>query len=239
MGRMSRLVVLNLADNKLKNLPFSLGFCVGLSKFGAGINIERNEITDQEMLRKFKVGPDHMFDYLEKRMIVTGVPELEQFDLPFGHAATVKAPKSEVVPKWGANRAEEMGIQFNKGGVTAPSPMTQLKKTEAPAATSPTATAPSSSGAPGLDEKVVMLKKWAHSTIQQELRFQLNKIQEKTDSTSDPQEVVKMAQIIKQLKPVRNEQVLLTCRLWTKLAKKFLLLRLPNQSEEQLPKWIK
>ena len=68
IGRMTRLVVLNVSDNKLNDLPDSIGMCAGLGKFGAGINLERNPITDDEMLRKYRIGPDHLIDYLEKRM---------------------------------------------------------------------------------------------------------------------------------------------------------------------------
>jgi Leucine-rich repeat (LRR) protein len=57
MGRMTRLCVLNIADNKLTDLPLSLGYCNGLSKFGAGINMERNPIQDTEMIRKYRIGP--------------------------------------------------------------------------------------------------------------------------------------------------------------------------------------
>lgn len=44
MGRMTRLCILNLSDNKLVDLPLSMGFCIGLAKFGAGINLDRLEI---------------------------------------------------------------------------------------------------------------------------------------------------------------------------------------------------
>jgi len=30
--------------------------------------MERNQIVDEELLRKYKIGPDHLVDYLEKRM---------------------------------------------------------------------------------------------------------------------------------------------------------------------------
>lgn len=69
MGRMTRLVLLNVSDNKLTDLPLTLGHCNGLAKFGAGINLERNPIQNQEMLRKYRIGPDHMYDFLEKRML--------------------------------------------------------------------------------------------------------------------------------------------------------------------------
>jgi Leucine-rich repeat (LRR) protein len=69
MGRMTRLVVLNLSDNNLKDLPLSMGYCIGLGKIGAGINIDRNPIKSSDMLKKWKIGTDHLCDYLEKRMV--------------------------------------------------------------------------------------------------------------------------------------------------------------------------
>ena len=69
MGRMTRLVVLNLSDNKLSDLPVSLGLCYGLAKLGAGIQVERNLIQDQTLLQKYKIGTDHLQDYLEKKMM--------------------------------------------------------------------------------------------------------------------------------------------------------------------------
>lgn len=30
--------------------------------------MERNQILDDELLRKYRIGPDHLVDYLEKRM---------------------------------------------------------------------------------------------------------------------------------------------------------------------------
>jgi len=167
IGRMTRLVTLNLSDNKLTDLPLSLGYCVGLSKIGAGINMERNNITDTEMLRKYKIGSDHMHDYLEKRMIVLGEPKLEEYELPFGVPTAVKQATTPVVAA--------------------------TKKVEPPKQQEP-------SKAP-LDEKIVVLKKWAHTTIQSELRPKLTQIQDRNDAAVDPQHVVALAQIIKNLKP--------------------------------------
>lgn len=68
---MTRLVVLNLSDNNLRDLPLSMGYCIGLGKIGAGINIDRNPIKSSDMLKKWKIGTDHLCDYLEKRMVST------------------------------------------------------------------------------------------------------------------------------------------------------------------------
>jgi hypothetical protein len=61
---MSRLVSLNLADNQLTDLPLSMGACVHMDS----CLLERNPIKDQELLRKYNIGTDHLNDYLAKRL---------------------------------------------------------------------------------------------------------------------------------------------------------------------------
>jgi len=70
IGRLTRLSKLDVSGNNLRDLPVSLGYCYGLGKLGAGLNIFNNPIENQEMLNKYKIGVDHLFDYLEKRMTV-------------------------------------------------------------------------------------------------------------------------------------------------------------------------
>jgi len=62
-GKMSRLVSLNLSDNKLQDLPISMGNCTHLDT----VLIERNPIRDQELLKKYEIGTDHLIDYLAKK----------------------------------------------------------------------------------------------------------------------------------------------------------------------------
>jgi Leucine-rich repeat (LRR) protein len=63
-GNMSRLVSLNLADNQLTDLPLSMGACVHMDS----CLLERNPIKDQELMRKYNIGTDHLNDYLAKRL---------------------------------------------------------------------------------------------------------------------------------------------------------------------------
>jgi len=168
MGRMTRLVTLNLSDNQLHDLPLSLGYCYGLAKFGAGINLERNPIEDQEMIKKFRIGPDHMVDFLEKRMQIKGVPKFTEMTVPYASVVTKK-------------------IEEKKNTTTTESPLLMPPVKQTPKVSLP--------------EKLIVLKKWAHTTIQQELRFQLNKLQEKAIAATDPQQIVSIAQLVKELKP--------------------------------------
>jgi len=60
---MSRLVSLNLSDNKITDLPLSMGNCTHLDT----VLLERNPIKDKELLRKYEIGTDHLIDYLSKK----------------------------------------------------------------------------------------------------------------------------------------------------------------------------
>jgi Leucine-rich repeat (LRR) protein len=62
-GKMSRLVSLNLSDNRLTELPISMGNCSHLDT----VLLERNPIRDQELLKKYAIGTDHLLDYLGKK----------------------------------------------------------------------------------------------------------------------------------------------------------------------------
>jgi len=77
VGRMTRLTVLNLMFNQLKDLPITIGFCVGLAKLGSGITIANNPIENPDMWKKYQIGTDHLFDYLEKRLTLFGENNIE------------------------------------------------------------------------------------------------------------------------------------------------------------------
>ena len=68
IGRLTRLSKLNLSDNLLTDLPTSLSLCVGLAKIGA-VQLDRNKITNEELLHRNKIGADHLIYYLSKRAI--------------------------------------------------------------------------------------------------------------------------------------------------------------------------
>eukprot|EP01119_Soliformovum_irregulare_P024172 TRINITY_DN8602_c0_g1_i4.p1 TRINITY_DN8602_c0_g1~~TRINITY_DN8602_c0_g1_i4.p1 ORF type:complete len:524 (+),score=192.07 TRINITY_DN8602_c0_g1_i4:1296-2867(+) len=134
LGRMTRLTRLNLADNKLSDLPMSLGHCIALGKLGSGINITRNPIESSEMMAKFEIGPDHLLDFLEKRM------SLNSYQLP-------PAPK---LP------------DLNAPKVTAPSPAEKIAEAEKRAELAKKVTALSSWGdtcASNLKSDVINLKR--------------------------------------------------------------------------------
>eukprot|EP01116_Phalansterium_solitarium_P002113 TRINITY_DN11963_c0_g1_i1.p1 TRINITY_DN11963_c0_g1~~TRINITY_DN11963_c0_g1_i1.p1 ORF type:complete len:355 (-),score=124.12 TRINITY_DN11963_c0_g1_i1:29-1093(-) len=82
IGHLSRLVVLNLSDNLLTDLPVSIGLCQGLGQIGSGINLDRNPIQDSSMLKKWKIGTDHLLDYLEKRAHVNSFTAAKLPPLP-------------------------------------------------------------------------------------------------------------------------------------------------------------
>eukprot|EP01124_Arcella_intermedia_P035950 TRINITY_DN9302_c0_g1_i1.p1 TRINITY_DN9302_c0_g1~~TRINITY_DN9302_c0_g1_i1.p1 ORF type:complete len:587 (+),score=141.25 TRINITY_DN9302_c0_g1_i1:32-1792(+) len=63
-GKMSRIVSLNLCDNKLQELPVSMGACTHMDT----CILDRNPITDQDLLKKYTIGTDHLIDYLQKKL---------------------------------------------------------------------------------------------------------------------------------------------------------------------------
>jgi hypothetical protein len=65
---MTRLSVLNVSENRLRDLPVSLGYCEGLGNRSGGVFIDGNPINNQDMLKKAQWGRDHLADYLEKRV---------------------------------------------------------------------------------------------------------------------------------------------------------------------------
>jgi C2 domain/Leucine rich repeat/Leucine Rich repeats (2 copies) len=182
-GKLTRLVMLNLADNQLTDLPVSMGHCRGLSKFGAGCNIERNQIADATMLQKFKVGPDHLVDYLEKRMAVMGEPNMKDpkyhYQLPYGNEPAPQAQQQEQhTPK---PTLMEQNIAAQQ----------QQQQAQASVA--------------GMEEKLNALKKWANGVIQQDMRGKLSAIQERSNTAADPNVVVGLATIISQMQPTLQQ----------------------------------
>ncbi|KAM9949314.1 hypothetical protein ACTFIT_010521 [Dictyostelium discoideum] len=69
IGRMKRLCFLNLQDNLIQDLPLSIGYCVGLGQSSPGINIYGNPLTkNQELNFRKSRGASEIMDYLEKRV---------------------------------------------------------------------------------------------------------------------------------------------------------------------------
>lgn len=63
-GSLTRLVTLNLADNKLTDLPLSMGKCESMDS----CQLEGNPIKNEALMAKYKIGTDHLIDYLSKRL---------------------------------------------------------------------------------------------------------------------------------------------------------------------------
>jgi len=53
-----------------------------LAQLGSGITIAQNPIENEKMLAKYQMGADHLFDYLEKRMLDYGELEIPEAYLP-------------------------------------------------------------------------------------------------------------------------------------------------------------
>ena len=79
---MTRLGVLNISENTLRDLPVSLGYCEGLGNINGGIFLDGNPISNQALLDKSTLGRDHLFDYLEKRLANFNTPKLARVTFP-------------------------------------------------------------------------------------------------------------------------------------------------------------
>ncbi|KAN0032039.1 hypothetical protein ACTFIV_005912 [Dictyostelium citrinum] len=93
IGRMKRLCFLNLQDNLLQDLPLSIGYCVGLGQSSPGINIYGNPLAkNQELNLRKSRGASEIMDYLEKRVTLHIGP------VPLGGLTTPPSPVTNSRP---------------------------------------------------------------------------------------------------------------------------------------------
>eukprot|EP01119_Soliformovum_irregulare_P006010 TRINITY_DN1775_c0_g1_i1.p1 TRINITY_DN1775_c0_g1~~TRINITY_DN1775_c0_g1_i1.p1 ORF type:complete len:603 (+),score=187.01 TRINITY_DN1775_c0_g1_i1:271-1809(+) len=189
MGMMSRLVVLNLSDNDLKDLPLSMGHCIGLGKLGAGINLDRNPIKSSDMMKKWKIGTDHLCDFLEKRMISKGTPPMKQVE-------RIRPP-----PRKSSAPAPAAAKSTSTSTPTSTSTSTSNGKEEV-GVTSPKLSPLSSSQPATVESKILALVQWAENCINSEIsvkiRHQINLIRQ-VQSLPD---ALAVAQILTAMKPL-------------------------------------
>eukprot|EP01117_Protostelium_nocturnum_P005627 TRINITY_DN2031_c0_g1_i2.p1 TRINITY_DN2031_c0_g1~~TRINITY_DN2031_c0_g1_i2.p1 ORF type:complete len:550 (-),score=193.36 TRINITY_DN2031_c0_g1_i2:20-1669(-) len=210
IGRMHRLCILNLSDNQLSDLPLSIGLCIGLGNLGSGLNVERNPLHDQTMKDKWRLGPDQLLDYLEKRMMTAGgAPKLEEFDVPM---ATPKEKRggsgtnSPVIQRKAAPQPASLTSipQFASKAPISPAnpnrnPFADVVKQQQMGVHVPAAAAPAPVAA--MDDKINTLKKWIGQTISNDFRVKLSKIQSQLDACTQMEEVLKKATDMKKFKP--------------------------------------
>ena len=65
---MTRLTNLNVSDNKLEDLPLSIGYCKDLAKPQAKLNIDKNKIKSEKLQKKWETEPQNLMEYLMKRL---------------------------------------------------------------------------------------------------------------------------------------------------------------------------
>jgi hypothetical protein len=185
IGRMTRLTILNLSDNLLQDLPLSLGLCFSLGKLGAGINLDRNPIKSEEMYKKWKIGTDHLMDFLEKRYDRLGSPPLKQINRtllkPKHPPPEPKEPKEQ--PKKGS------GNSFLNSPQQPPKPQPP-----------PTPQPPPPQQPDPLAEKIRVLANWARNTITTEIDPKLTSLIDKIQNTNSMDEAVSIGQLVTDMK---------------------------------------
>jgi len=193
IGRMTRLTVLNLMFNQLPELPMSLGFCVGLGKLGSGCSIANNPIENPDMWRKYQMGTDHLFDYLEKRLAMFGEdniefppvsipPELQSEDSSRNLRAANSSPQIAYSPQQ----------QYSQ-----PEPQAQQRQQYAQARKP----APKSDLADDLTTKTVVLKNWSINYVRGELKPKLVKLGNFVGRSMDLSSVTQVANFVEKMKP--------------------------------------
>jgi len=230
IGRMTRLVVLNLSDNCLRDLPLSLGLCTGLDKLGAGINLDRNPIDNPELMKKWKIGTDHLVDYLEKRIALSDKPVVfEEFPrVSFKERTTYLEKQQSKQPKpksENPNSNSHSSLLPSKTSTATMSASTAnlsntnqistrynsfpLVKANAFSSSNPVTTnsptdrkpLPVSNSNNSLEEKLRVLAAWAESTISGELNTKVQLLKERLRTAKTASEALKIAQLTTGIRP--------------------------------------
>ncbi|GAM23850.1 hypothetical protein SAMD00019534_070250 [Acytostelium subglobosum LB1] len=198
IGRMTRLVVLNIMDNKLADLPLSIGHCYGLGKIGAGINIEGNPIVSDEIMSKYKIGNDHLMDFLEKRMTMQGykLPDQPKQISSYKNLANALPAAGTNVPPGVSKQAAEQARQAQQYL------QQQQQQPTQPARPQPTPAEQQAAAAQqDLITKTIALKNWSVATIRGELRPKIGKIKTQILRCVNIQEGISIANMMKTMKP--------------------------------------
>jgi len=190
IGRMTRLTVLNIMFNQLQDLPISIGYCVGLAKFGSGITIAQNPITNEAMLAKYQLGTDHLYDFLEKRLMDHGDYEMPHAQLPPELLDQSEREREEKERLRQAENQKNIQVKFS---VLPGSPhMSRVFKQ------------PPMQRAPDIDtelsNKMITLKNWAISAIRGDVKPKISKTSIFVAQASEAQQLMPLAQFAKNIK---------------------------------------
>ncbi|EGG16185.1 C2 domain-containing protein [Cavenderia fasciculata] len=208
IGRMTRLVVLNIMDNKLTDLPLSIGYCHALGKLGAGINIEGNPISSDEIKQKYKIGNDHLMDYLEKRMAIKGyeLPDNRNIPKSVYKAAPSTNSLQQLIQQ---QQQQQQPTQLPGPSPSLPNQPPQQQQPQQPSTfqpkpsvglSNPNNKAPPMPVPQDVLTKTIALKNWAIGTIRGDLRPKINKIKSQVLRCVNIQEGISVANLIKQIK---------------------------------------
>jgi hypothetical protein len=189
IGRMTRLTVLNVMFNQLQDLPMSIGYCVGLAKLGSGITIAQNPITNEAMLEKYQLGTDHLYDYLEKRLMDHGDYEMPPVRLPPELLDQSEREREERERLRQAENQKNIAVKFT---VLPGSPHTS-RIFKQPAQRAPDIDSE-------LSNKMVTLKNWAISAIRGEVKPKITKTSNFVAQVSEVQQIMPLAQFAKNIK---------------------------------------
>jgi len=201
-----------------------------LDKLGAGINLDRNPIDNLELVKKWKIGTDHLVDYLEKRIALSDKPVVfEEFPrVSFKERTTYLEKQQSKQPKpksENPNSNSHSSLLPSKTSTATMSASTAnlsntnqistrynsfpLVKANAFSSSNPVTTnsptdrkpLPVSNSNNSLEEKLRVLAAWAESTISGELNTKVQLLKERLRTAKTASEALKIAQLTTGIRP--------------------------------------
>jgi len=172
-----------------KSYDGNFRLCVGLDKLGGGIALAQNPIKDEEMMKKYTVGVDHLFDYLEKRLERFGAFELPRVRVPDELLSNAERTQKKSTQDFHLKLLDEEKQEKNKAK-QQPAAQSEPKKTTIVMDIDTE-----------LSTKLVVLKNWGISTIRGELSGKLSRMKNYLARATQPAEVLPLAQFAKNIKP--------------------------------------
>jgi len=206
IGKLTNLTNLNLVDNRLLDLPVPIGNC---TKLGNGLNIAKNPIKNERLLKKFNQSPQSLMNYLQRRVHGTTKTQERKLNESSNNAPSEKstppATPADMLRDLTVPKPSSSTPKRQEGDISSDSPPksdTLISLEESGSISEPDID-------PNLKKKLSTLFTWANTCIRNEMRPKILKLKNSitaassVDSVQDFVPVVKTVKLhIKKLSPV-------------------------------------